>query len=260
MRRRLYYIALLLVGLPQGLHALIFGPDDRALVSSQPGTLYGPVGLIFGGSVAGHATAFLISDCHILTVRHAFDPATPVVGAETTFAAGASGDARSWTVTHATVVEAGRSSESNSKDDWALLKLRRCLGRKFGIALVSRRIPQPGHRIKLAGYPNDKSKTSGLVLDPDCVVRRLEKELVRHDCATQPGNSGSPLFDVIEVDGQQRMQVFAMNHAGHSFGVPGANLQRPVTAYHSAYAASALPLPQIITLEGKSRADFPLIR
>lgn len=252
MWRRLLLFACLLVFAPQRLSALIFGPDDRMAVSSQAGSVYGPIGVIFGGSASGHATAFLVSDCHVLTVRHAFNSVGSIVGARATFAAGASGDARNWTVTEAQVVEAGNSTTTNasaSSEDWALLRLKKCLGRRYGTVLLSSQMPQLGQRVQLAGYPNDKSFAAGLILDPDCQVRHIGDDgLIRHDCATQPGNSGSPLFDIIEANGQKRLRVFGMNNVGHSYGVPGANLRLPVTSYHPVYAGSALPIKQLALL------------
>ncbi|MEO7601688.1 MAG: trypsin-like peptidase domain-containing protein [Sphingomicrobium sp.] len=223
--------------------------DDRIGVSAQAGSVYGPIGVLYGGSARGHATAFLVNDCHVLTVRHAFDPTGPIIGARATFAAGVSGDALYWTVTEAHVVEAGdlTTTDASASGDWALLRLTKCLGRRYGTALISSRMPRLGQRVQLAGYPNDKSFAAGLILDPDCEVRQIADDgSIKHDCATQPGNSGSPLFDIIEVKGRKRLRVLGMNNAGHSYGVTGANLRTPVTSFHMVYAGSALPIRQLV--------------
>lgn len=246
MHWRLPLFVLISAFAPQQVYALIFGPDDRLAVSSQAGSVYGPIGVLFGDSVNGHATAFLVNECHVLTVRHAFRQGGSITGARAKFAAGAAGEARAWTVTEAQVIEAGRPTTTDGSDphqDWALLRLKKCLGRRYGTVVVSTEMPQPGQSVQLAGYPIDKSFAIGLVLDPDCMVRHIGDDgSIRHDCATQPGNSGSPLFDIIEVGDRKRLRVFAMNNAGHSYGVPGANLRLPVTSFHLAYAGSALPI------------------
>lgn len=255
--------ALILAVVPQSVPALVFGADDRLTVSSQAGSVFGPIGVLFGGAVKGHATAFLVDACHVLTVRHAFGAAGPVVGLHATFAAGVSGESRNWTLAEARVVEAGdaTSTDVSASGDWALLRLSNCLGKRFGTALLSNRKLLRGHPIQLAGYPSDRNFAAGLILDPDCQVRSIGQDgSIGHDCATQPGNSGSPLFDVVEVRGKKRLLVHGMNYAGHSYGVPGANLQSPVTSFHSTYAARALPISQVSESSTLVSSRSPVVR
>lgn len=230
--------------------ALIFGTDDRVSVQAKPHDLFGPVGIIFGMPEGGHATAFLVDDCHALTVQHAFGTRRAAVGRSVSFASGVHGPAKNWRVTSALVIadggldlrEPADDGFSIRKSDWALLKLDKCLGRMFGHVRVSSRLPDPDERIGVAGYPVDKPLSAGLIVDPSCLIRGTRSGVLLHDCSTLPGNSGSPLFRIVLDHGKKRLEVFAMNTAGHSYGVPGADLVLPVREYIPNYASVATPI------------------
>lgn len=223
--------------------ALVFGQDNRQLVSDVSNSAYAPIGIVYDLPAASYATAFLVSECYAVTVRHAFEPETALIGTRVKFAAGFSADLKGWETTDAQVVAMGRqvaADEPSGNSDWALLRLSRCLGKRFGFALLSDRPIDQSRPFELAGFPSDRRLSGGLTVDPQCHVREFRGELALHDCATQPGNSGSPIFRIVRVDGTDRLEVVAMNVQGFSYGVPGATLTQPVTKYYSSYAGVAL--------------------
>jgi V8-like Glu-specific endopeptidase len=230
--------------------ALVFGLDDRVFIASDPHSPFGAVGIIFGMPEAGYATAFLVDECHALTVQHAFGAAKTAVGRKAVFAAGVKGSSKNWRISSATVVAEGglqldpapNDLFSQRKADWALLKLDKCLGRTFGFVKLSSKLPTEGEEIGVAGYPVDRSLSEGLVVDPSCFIRGTRSGVLLHDCSTMPGNSGSPLFRIVAEHGKNRLEVFAMNTAGHAYGVPGADLVLPVREYLPNYAGVAAPL------------------
>lgn len=242
--------ALLTLVTSESSRALVYLPDDRQLVSTKPGSVFGPVGVVYGMPEAGWATAFLIDDCHALTVQHAFGQNKSAIGRQAVFAAGVSGPPSRWRITGATVIAEGglqrhkshREVYTERLEDWAVLRLRRCLGRTFGHVQLTRQLPRLGERIMLAGYPADKPLSDGLVVDPTCALREERNGLFLHDCSTLPGNSGSPLFRIIPNAAGSILQVFAIDEAGHSFGIPGADLVSPVVKYHANYASIAAPI------------------
>jgi V8-like Glu-specific endopeptidase len=229
--------------------ALVFGPDHRRVVRTDPGSLFAPLGIVYGMPEVGYVTAFLIDDCYALTVQHAFGTARSAVGRQVVFAAGVRGPAKSWRLSRAVVVADGRLEQAERHEaygvrraDWAVLRLEKCLGRKFGYARLNPELPRPDEAIGMAGYPIDKPLSDGLVLDPSCHIRGSQAGVLLHDCAALPGNSGSPLFRVGFEGGHESLEVFAMDAAGHSFNGPGADLVRPVTQYYPNYANVALKI------------------
>ena len=223
--------------------ALVFGQDNRLLVGNASNSAYAPIGIVYNLPAASYATAFMVGDCYAVTVRHAFEPGAALIGSRVKFAAGISADLKGWETTDAQIVAMGRrttADEPSGNSDWALLRLSRCLGKKFGFALLSDRPIDQSRPFELAGFPSDRQLSGGLTVDPRCHVREFRGELALHDCATQPGNSGSPIFRIVRVDGMNRLEVVAMKVQGFSYGVPGATLTQPVTKYYSSYASVAV--------------------
>ncbi|MDB6098790.1 MAG: peptidase [Gammaproteobacteria bacterium] len=233
--------------------ALVFGRDDRQVVKSDPGSLFGPVGIVYGAAESRYATAFLVGDCYALTVQHAFGSVRSAVGRPIMFAAGVTGPAERWQTSRAkVVVEGGLEQLPHGTDayaartaDWAILRLTKCLGRKFGVVKLNAELPRAQETIGMAGYPIDRPLSGGLLVDPSCHIRDSRSGVLLHDCATLPGNSGGPLFRIVSVGGRQTLEVFAVSEAGHSYNMSGADLVLPVTEYYSNYANVALPICRI---------------
>jgi V8-like Glu-specific endopeptidase len=249
------------LALPTSSTALVFGKDDRQIVSSEPGSPFSPIGVVYGAPETAYSTAFLIDDCHALTVQHVFGATRSSVGRTITFAAGVSGPARRWRRARATVIADGGLERAKGdaysirRVDWALLRLSKCLGREFGHVTITSRMPKVDEEIAMAGYPIDSPLSRGLEMDPSCRIREKRSGVLLHDCAGLPGNSGSPLFRISEIKGTQRLEVFAIAAAGHAFNVPGANLLLPVTQYHSSYSNVALAICGIHQFASRDTQD-----
>lgn len=223
MRSAFPILAFLWLTIPMGAaRALIFGADQRVTSAPAPGSLFGPVGIVYGTPEAGYATAFLIDECHALTVQHAFGDRRSSKGRRIMFAAGIDGPPGSWRKSWAKVEadggienEPGPSLHARTRD-WALLRLDKCLGKTFGHVRLSPRLPGPEEAIGMAGYPGDRPLSEGLSIDFKCNVRGSRSLAMLHDCAALPGNSGSPLFRIVEQGGVPVLEVFAIAEAAHS--------------------------------------------
>lgn len=219
--------------------ALIFGSDRRMNAASAPGSLFGPVGIVYGGN-GEYATAFLIDDCRALTVQHVFGEDRTAKGRRIIAAFGVAGAAGTWTTTRATVVadgaiERNRASGIGARvNDWALLRLSRCLGRKFGHVRLTSRLPGSEEAIAIAGYPSDRPFSDGLAVDMRCHLRGLRSLTILHDCAALPGNSGSPMFRIAEEKGKPVLEVFAMSEAAHSANDLGSDVMEARDNYPDA--------------------------
>jgi protease YdgD len=101
-------------------------------------------------------------------------------------------------------------------NDWAILKLDRPLGNKYGTlpwtSLSSRTLQQNPGQFALIGYSGDfpenaPGETAGVHIG--CSILGEENELLIHNCDTNGGASGGPIIGII--DGQ--FQIIGL-HAG----------------------------------------------
>jgi V8-like Glu-specific endopeptidase len=234
--------AALLLAIPWQSSASIFGHDDRVSVPTDPTSSYAPIGIVWADRVA---TGFLVDRCHVLTVQHAFLESRPAIGRKAVFGTAMS-DGTHWTASWGTVVAAGTMRPSETYDqlratDWALLRLRDCLGTTFGyVELVAASAAEIGD-VKSAGFPFDRRERPGVTLDPSCRVVGARSSLWLNDCAALSGSSGSPIFTEAGSGGRA-LKVYAMQSA--AFGVVGDNLEAEPT--HANVATPiALILPSI---------------
>ncbi|MDY0881925.1 tetratricopeptide repeat protein [Dongia soli] len=209
--------------------AVALGGDDRVAVPRLKDSTFAPVGLLVldenkSDAVAG--TAFLVSPCHILTAYHVagggqainnktvatfylgegkigpdFDgarhfadetPARPVAWGNYVPAEDSS-----------PLIQRARAMLQNGWEDWALLKLDRCLGAPqygYGYFRLAPRSTRDltrrgeGLRVTSIGLPGDKPMRT-LWRDPSCrIVGQTHNSGWQHDCVTVPGNSGGPLL------------------------------------------------------------------
>ncbi|MET1029042.1 MAG: tetratricopeptide repeat protein [Dongiaceae bacterium] len=209
--------------------AVALGGDDRQPVTRDKGTTFSPIGLMVldeGRTDAVAGTAFLVSPCYVLTAYHVAgggDPITEKTTAVFYVGQGAIGpdfdDARHFAAQSpahpvvwgkyvpseddATPAQRASAMLQNGWEDWALLKLDRCLGDAehgygyFRLAPVTTRdLTRSGEglRVSSVGLPGDKPMDH-LWRDPACrIVGQIHNSGWQHDCVTVPGNSGGPLL------------------------------------------------------------------
>ena len=202
--------------------AAIFDSDDRQFVSTVPGSPYSPIGLVRRRFPGAYETGTLVDECHVLTSQHIFGDRRSPIGKRLTFT-GAVGS-KQQVSSGGTVVAAGGLENYRAADqlreargnDWLLLRLDACLGRILGYAKLHEG-PATAFELKSvenAGYPMDRSRRSGLTVDPSCEIRAIHTLVWLHDCATLQGNSGGPIFRLFIVGGMQQLEVFAIESAG----------------------------------------------
>ncbi len=97
-------------------------------------------------------------------------------------------------------------SLGDSAQDWALLKLDKPVGLKYGFwswrAIPTRELVNDRkHKLAIAGYPYDfsqpglsHSQGNTLAVQEGCSILKEERNMYYHDCDTAKGSSGSPIF------------------------------------------------------------------
>lgn len=176
--------------------AAVFYRDDRFAAQPRPGDPLARIGTLTRLSDASRGTAFLIGRCHVLTNFHvAFSSSVANPQEISVFQIPSEDPVRAIPVTAGALTE---KSPSATEEDWAVLKLDSCLGDKYGW-FEFEKIPTwtvTREKLVMAGFPSDKS-TSSLTVDPDCAIHPETFDnpaIWRHDCASRPGSSGSPLL------------------------------------------------------------------
>ncbi len=215
MRPALLPALLLILAAP--VAAATFDRDDRVAITRPDATLL-PIGIVKGGRGVAYATGFLVDDCHVLTVKHAAGRVAAVAGRRMTFRlpfAGPQGASAGRVVAAGALDLVADPNRLDRSEDWLLLRLDDCLGRRFGsLALADslREIgPDRSPALFSAGFPTDQPKYRHLTIDPACRVRGGTGTLLIHDCSSHPGNSGSPIFATISRGGRPAIEVVAMH-------------------------------------------------
>jgi len=194
--------------------ASIFERDDR--ISTVEANM--PVGVIGAGWLA-YGSGFLIDKCHVLTARHVIGRGK-AIGKRTRFRLEPWTESTHENTSNGTVIAAGdaQTTPADYSNDWALLRLDRCLGARFGYYPVSAEgfylfggTGRVGPALIGIGYPRDRGARQ-LTIDPACEARQRTKFGLRHDCAVIPGGSGGPL--VTWNSGRSRHEAVGINVAG----------------------------------------------
>jgi V8-like Glu-specific endopeptidase len=218
------------------LRATIFDHDDRMTARADINGSYAPIGLVWADKLA---TGFLVDNCHVLTVQHVFGQVQSPMGREVVFGA-LIADQTHWTWSWGKVIATGRMELATDYDaaraaDWALLKLRQCIGATIGYVTLVSGPPDDLPELQSAGYPSDRKYVEGITIDPACRMHGARRGLWLNDCAALEGNSGSPIFS--QIGGRSRLQVYAIQsaaygYADHSFPYDAhiANVATPVSA------------------------------
>ena len=200
--------------------AATFDHDDRIAVT-RPGAEFLPIGIVTGGKRIAYATGFLVGDCHVLTVKHAAGRVAEVTGRRMMFRlpfAGPDGASAGSVVAAGELDLVSDPNRLDRSEDWLLLRLDRCLGRRFGSLTLVDQSDQSGpirtsgsSALFSAGFPIDQSWRRQLTIDPECRLRGEPLHLFVHDCSSLPGNSGSPIFTTVWRDGRVFVAVLAMH-------------------------------------------------
>lgn len=178
---------------PFELQGAVFENDDR--ISDALSNW--PVGIV-GDEWFTYGSGFLIDKCTVLTARHVVGSG-PVLGRRKRFRL------QPWmkmsvdNTSQGTVVEAGAGAPGGA-EDWAKIKLDRCLGDRFGFFPIakagfytmgaSKRIYP---NLLAMGYPSDRGRHT-LSIDPNCQAKLRSTRGLLTDCAVMPGASGGPIL------------------------------------------------------------------
>ena len=219
--RQCIFAFMLLTASSSGALGAIFDRDDRIRVDVGQASSLSAIGKV--GSGLRWGTGFLISECHVLTVRHIFGRRKQPLGRKATFriTAPATGYVRSEGV----VIASGEiaNDANNRSDDWALIRLDSCLGRTVGYFDIMADLALTAHYatgpVRFAGVPRDSSMY--LVMDPSCRIRHGTDLEWFHDCATLQGNSGSPVFRHVKVGERDQLRVVGIHTSGYDWTVVG---------------------------------------
>ncbi len=226
---------------------LVIGRDDRAplLSRSYPWSTIGRLEVLTpSGAVRGHCTGSLIGRDLVLTNAHcALDANTRRPNTRLRFRPNLIGG-KAETSAMVVAMEYGTDfSDGGGDRDWALLKLDRPLGDRYGwLGWLAIRdysdLSWSEGKINLAGYSGDfpadaPGETPSVHLG--CSLRGVREDgRILHDCDTMPGASGSPLLGKF-ADGNY--YVLGLHTSGISEAMTGraiANLAIPVVRWAQA--------------------------
>lgn len=189
--------------------AIIFEQDDRVEVdpNSSP---YNKIAKIFFNDAVDYCTGSLVGKSLILTNRHCigFDDE-----GNTTAMIVAFGYTRGDYSVKANVVgvtyEELQPFENPAPGDWAILKIDKPLGKRFGHfgVMAPTDLGQMKHLL-LPGFNSDVDRGMILSADEDCEVMKLKREwwlgdyndIMVHNCDMYKGSSGGPLLKCQDLD------------------------------------------------------------
>jgi V8-like Glu-specific endopeptidase len=232
-------IFLLALPITGGAQATIFDRDDRVVVLPASTKLYAPIGVV--RHKGRHSTGFLINECDVLTVKHVLRDISRGVGERVRFDAPMAKNIQS---SFGTIIAAGLYGARSQyrTDDWLVVRLDSCLGKELGYVRLSTSVPfvRMGNgdvlaSVSSAGFPVDHRR-NGVTIDRSCkIVGKFGLEWL-HDCATLPGNSGSPLFREVRSGRGIHLEAVAIVTAGQTkrkpipYDVKFMNWATPVAA------------------------------
>jgi len=215
-------------GIPDGI-------DDRVPMLSReyPWSAIGRVQGTTTDAQSYHCTGTLISDDIVLTNSHCvIDPETHELSKKILFLPNVINGVVSNKRDVATVEQViygtdfTHDSNTNQTHDWAIMKIDKPLGRKYGYlgwkSLPASALVKNEQKLFFVGYsgdfpdPNKKGYeylTAGqgwtASFQAGCKIVKEEQDVLYHDCDTAGGSSGGPLIGLI--DGQP--YIVALNNA-----------------------------------------------
>lgn len=206
---------------PSAGNANVFGEDRRQDLFPVPNHLQ-PIGVLRSLPDDGNwGTAFLVSECHIVTAFHVAFPKhkrsrfQPSAKIKSRFFVGRNGEGRGVVgkTTHgflsssvATPIRWGHFSSNDYRGllgDWAILELDDCLGRVYGSMNLTPSLQSHvvrGTEVSFAGFPRDRQDGVGILWEDRCSIKDWGPgTLVGIDCGIRDGASGGPLLERNEV-------------------------------------------------------------
>ena len=237
---------------PGVIQANVFGEDDRVRALRHPGSSAGQIVLIVDPTTDKAGTGFLIGRCYAMSALHVFlsdydmqSRSTPGVLYTYTVYYGLGGLFGNFeNLTVGRPVAWGNyfgASPVDASQDWIILQLDDCIGRRYGHFEVTTLGIGEARRIggfQLAGYPrNEADRYRYVRVDPSCRLHQSANwpmnaaALWYHDCAMRAGASGSPIF--YEQDGRTFAVGLAMGEFQSTDGV--------LPQYRTSHANIAVP-------------------
>lgn len=213
----------------------VIGWDDRVPLLSRKYP-WSAIGRVQGLTTEGkgyHCTGTLISEDVVLTNAHCvIDPETRQLSAKVAFLPnvinGKLGDEEDITLVENVVYGTDFSGTrlENQINDWALLKLNKPIGLKYGYlgwkSLPTATLTKNSKKYIFVGYSgdfpnNNKAQyqffTAGrgwtASVEKGCSIVSEENNFLLHDCDTSGGSSGGPIIGVIN----NRPYIVALNNA-----------------------------------------------
>ncbi len=202
----------------------VIGKDDRVPMMSREFP-WAAIGRVEGTSADGepyNCTGTLVAETIVLTNAHCvIHPESGKVSRRMSFKPNLiDGELQSpEDVAHVQTYYAGTNfRDGNDASDWALLKLDRPLGKKYGYLgwknLPYTQLTNRPRQVKLVGYSADFPKTPrsipGIVLKAGpgmtagvhrgCSILKKQADLLLHDCDTTGGASGGPIISKFDND------------------------------------------------------------
>jgi len=255
----------------------IIRKDRRVAVDTLQDRRFAPIGVVQNNRLKTRATAFLIEECWVLTNAHAvvgkkkssnlqnlesgYDPKNIRVleAVDLLFAVGWQSDGKWQRGSKAKLVAMGEywPNQHKSEEDWALLRLDDCLGKKeaYGFLQVypaeMKQVKGKLDFVAMAGYPGDRDHTRTLSVDPKCTVYtttpgEAAEKVWSTDCNSKPGSSGSPLY---VVDKDPAKTIFALGLMTSDFEPRNAEEAKPdyvYPGYHPDVGTNVLPFKTFI--------------
>ncbi len=219
----------------------IFGRDDRIKLPLKAAP---SVGRLFKNrlDLSSWGTAFHISQCHLLSAYHVVKSTDKEMTSNDT--------AYFLSIKEKGLIAAkpiawGTPHKGNLNDnDWVILKLEKCISLTkneiFQLSPYQNVNELRSLKVKLIGFPEDHDPRN-VYIDEKCKVGDepidpKDGDGIGHNCATRPGNSGSPIFH-----GSLNSRPIAIAITVSSKG----NLQDSISGYFPWIANRATPIAPI---------------
>lgn len=230
-------VSALTLAFPVMTYANEYADNPRASVNRQLERQFAPIGELEDMAtsienqvtVRRYGTGFLISPCYILTAHHVVfghDP-DPIEGKDYSMkfrvGPGPNADTAFLGNTIATPVKWG-SIGMGAAGDWAILKLRTCVGGRRDIGwFESADLPDGwliGQHVAVAGYAGDFERGTLSLSEGDIKYYYQYQNALAYSASTKAGESGAPVL--LLIDGDEEFVGINVTHR-HREGATGVD-------------------------------------